>query len=37
MQVGAELGPTSVLYSCITTEIYGPTCIFWGNLTPFSL
>jgi hypothetical protein len=21
----------------MTTEMHGPTCIFWANLTPFSL
>ena len=25
------------LCSCIPTGIHGPTCIFWANLTPFSL
>jgi hypothetical protein len=27
----------SPLYSCIPTGMHGPTCIFWANLTPFSL
>ena len=36
-QVGPGVGPTSALYSCILIEIRGPTCIFWANLTPFSL
>jgi hypothetical protein len=25
------------LYCCIPTGMHGPTCIFWANLTPFSL
>jgi hypothetical protein len=25
------------LYSCITTGMHGPTCIFWASLTSFSL
>jgi hypothetical protein len=37
MQVGPEFGPTSAFYSCILTIMCGPTCIFWANLTPFSL
>jgi hypothetical protein len=24
-------------YSCMLTGMHGPTCIFWANLTPFSL
>jgi hypothetical protein len=36
-QVGPEVGPTSAFYSCIPTIMCGPTCIFWANLTPFSL
>ena len=24
-------------YSCTPTGMHGPVCIFWGNLTPFSL
>jgi hypothetical protein len=35
--VGPEVGPTSAFYSCINTITHGPTCIFWANLTPFSL
>jgi hypothetical protein len=27
----------SRLYSCIPAGMHGPTCIFWANLTPFSL
>ena len=27
----------SLVYSCIPTGMHGPTCIFWANLTPFSL
>jgi hypothetical protein len=27
----------SAFYSCISTGMHGPTCIFWGNLTPSSL
>jgi hypothetical protein len=34
---GPEVGPTSVFYSCIPTGMHGPTCIFWADLTPFSL
>jgi hypothetical protein len=36
-QVGLEVGPTSAFYRCIPTGMHGPTCIFWANLTPFSL
>ena len=36
-QVGPEVGPTSAFYSCIPTGMHGPTCIFWANLTLFSL
>jgi hypothetical protein len=37
-QVGLEFGPTSALDSRVPTGMYGPTCIFWANLTtPFSL
>ena len=36
-QAGPEVGPTSAFYSCIPTGMYGPTCIIWWNLTPFSL
>jgi hypothetical protein len=36
-QVGPEVGPTSALYSGVLTRMHGPTCIFWRNLTPFSL
>ena len=28
---------SSAFYSCIPIWIHGPTCIFWANLTPFSL
>jgi hypothetical protein len=31
------LGQISVVYSCNSTGMHGPTCIFWANLTPFSL
>ena len=27
----------STLYSCTPAGMYGPTCIFWANLRPFSL
>jgi hypothetical protein len=37
MQVGPEVGPTSAFYGCIPFGMHGPTCIFWANLTPFSL
>jgi hypothetical protein len=30
-------GPTSAFFSCIPTRTHGPTCVFWANLTPFSL
>ena len=36
-QVGPEVGPTSAFYSCVPTGMHGPTCIFWANLTAFSL
>jgi hypothetical protein len=36
-QVGPEVGPTSAFYSCIPAAIHGPTCIFWANVTPFSV
>ena len=36
-QVGPEIGPTSAFSSCVRTVMYGPTCIFWANLTPSSL
>ena len=36
-QVGPEVGSTSAFYRCIPTRVHGPTCIFWANLTPFSL
>jgi hypothetical protein len=29
--------PTSAFYSYIPTGVHGPTCIFWANITPFSL
>jgi hypothetical protein len=32
-----EVGPTSAFYSCVPTGMHGPTCIFWGNLTPSSV
>jgi hypothetical protein len=35
--VGPEVGPTSAFSSCIPTGMHGPTCIFWANLTFFSL
>jgi hypothetical protein len=37
MQFGPEVGPTSALYSCFATGMHGPTCIFWADLTAFSL
>ena len=36
-EVGPEVGPTSAFCSCIPTGMHEPTCIFWANLTPFSL
>jgi hypothetical protein len=36
-KVGQEVGPTSTIYSSIPMGMQGPTCIFWPNLTPFSL
>jgi hypothetical protein len=36
-QVGPEVGPTSAFYSCTPIGKRGPTCVFWANLTPFSL
>jgi hypothetical protein len=36
-QVGPGVGPTPAFSSCIHTGMYGPTCIFWANLTTFSL
>ena len=36
-QVGSEVGPTSAFNRCIPTGVRGRTCIFWANLTPFSL
>jgi hypothetical protein len=36
-QVGPEFGPTSAFFSCIPAGMHGPTCIFWANLTRFSL
>ena len=36
-KVGPEVGQTSAFYSCIPTRVHGPTCVFWANLTPFSL
>ena len=36
-QVGPEVGPTSAFYTCTPTGMHGPACIFWANLTPFSL
>ena len=32
-----DVGPTSAFSRCTPTVMYGPTCIFWANLTPFSL
>ena len=29
--------PTAAFYSCIPIGMPGPTCMFWANLTPFSL
>jgi hypothetical protein len=34
---GPEVGPTSAFYSCIPTEMHGPTCSFRANLTTVSL
>jgi hypothetical protein len=31
-QVGPEVGPTAAFYSCISTGMHGPICIFWANL-----
>jgi hypothetical protein len=28
---------TAAFYRCIPTAMRGPTCIFWADLTPFSL
>jgi hypothetical protein len=36
-RVGPKNRPTSAVYSCIPTGMHVPTCIFWVNLTPFSL
>ena len=36
-KVGPEFGQTSAFYNCILTGVHGPTCIFWANLTNFSL
>ena len=36
-QVGPEVGPTSTLYSRVTTGMHGPTCIFCTHITPFLL
>ena len=30
-------GQLQPFYRCIPTGMHGPTCIFWANLTPFSL
>jgi TPR repeat protein len=30
-------GPGSTVHSCIPAGMHGPTCIFWANLTTFSL
>ena len=44
--VRPEVGPTSAVYSscscvysscCIPAGMHWPTCIFWTNLTPFSI
>ena len=35
--VGSEVGPTAAFYSCVLTGRHGPACIFWANLTFFSL
>ena len=32
-----KLGQRQPFYSRIPTGMYGPTCISWANLTPFSL
>jgi hypothetical protein len=29
--------PSSAFYSCTTTGMHGPTCMFWAKLTPFSI
>jgi hypothetical protein len=31
------LNITSAFYSCIRTGMHRPTCMFWANLTPFSM
>jgi hypothetical protein len=31
-----QLQSFMAFYSCIPTEMHGPTCVFWANLTPFS-
>ena len=37
-QVRKTLGQLQAAFSsCIPTGMHGPTCIFWANLTPFSL
>ena len=36
-RVGPEVGPTSAFHSRTCTGMRGPACIFWANLTPFSL
>jgi hypothetical protein len=36
-KLAQKLGETSVFSSCIPAGMHGPTCIFWANLTPFSL
>ena len=32
-----KLGQLQPFYRCIPAGMHGPTCIFWANLTPFSL
>ena len=36
-QVGPEVGPTSAVCSGVPTGMHGPACVFWTNLTAFSL
>ena len=33
----AQVGPSPAFYRCVPTGMHGPTCIFWANLTDFSL
>ena len=36
-KVGPEVGPPSAFYRCVPTGMHGPTCVFWADLTAFSL